>query len=473
MEWVRDMFKRMVAVILIALLLCGCAKTESVEPVSVVSTSESVESIETEPEVSAEIEEPETVELTEEEKLAAQIAVAEQVIDEYSEDLDDLMREHCFCTLTDFDQNGRLEIVLASCVGSGRYTYFAIYEVNDDYKTAKILEEFDYRNYNESESAPDIIIHEWQGVYDPESDTYKYYLWDNEVEGARIACARLKELSFGEKKGIKNYCLGITRDEIDPETGLLVSQYYDAEHNEISKKEYEKRIADLKDSYNVAYAIGWEWLGNLQEDKDSRAEKLTELYKWQNFELIENDDSGREDLSDENQKNGSVLTLNDVIGKYTQINWYEFYEYGKQSFTSSVWDYLDHYNEMMDADYKFFDPFYYDFDRDGVKDVIFVNKEYPTIEFFVTKKGNDYYGAIYHGRQAVGMFSNGIILSEGGIGEARYYRVKVVDGKWVEEELASSDYDYPEEKFTIGGETVSRNEFEAWVEENCKVSVFY
>ena len=204
MEWVRDMFKRMVAVIMIALLLCGCAKTESVESVSVASVSETVESFAGEPEVSVETEEPEPIELTEEEKLAAQIAVAEQVIDDYSEDIDSLLRKDYYCTLTDFNQNGRLEIVLAACAGSGRYTYFAIYEVNDDYKTAQNLKEFDYRDYDGVVSAPDIIQDEWQGVYDLESETYKYYLWDYEVEGARIACARLKELSFGEKKGIKN-----------------------------------------------------------------------------------------------------------------------------------------------------------------------------------------------------------------------------------------------------------------------------
>ena len=220
------------------------------------------------------------VELTEEEKLKAQIEVADSVISEFIAGLKSYQLERYNCTLADFNQDGRMEIVIAMEGGSGHYTYFSIYEVNDDYKTAKKLEEFDYSDYGPQKSAPDIIRDEWHGIYDPETEDYKYYVWDIEVDGAMVSRRRLKELSFGETKGIKNVLVA-KNDEPSDESVFLDSHFFDADRNEISKEEYDKRVEDLENDYNITYRIDWLYIDKLQTDKTLREEQLIDLYKGQ------------------------------------------------------------------------------------------------------------------------------------------------------------------------------------------------
>ncbi len=279
-----DMVKKITVVLMIALLFSGCGKTENVESVNFVNTDKVAESIEQEKEKTGKkpivSEESVPVELSEEEKLKAQIEVAESVISEFIAGLESYQLDRYYFTLADFNQDGRMEIVIAMEGGSGHYTYFSIYEVNDDYKTAKKIEEFDYSDYVAQKSAPDIIRDEWYGIYDPETEDYKYYIWDIEVDGAMVSCRRLKELSFGETKGIKNV-LVIKNDEPSDESVFLDSHYYDVDRNEISEEEYDKQVADLENNYNIAYRIDWLYIDELQSDKTLREEQLIDLYKGQ------------------------------------------------------------------------------------------------------------------------------------------------------------------------------------------------
>ena len=111
---------------MIALLFSGCGKTENVESVNSAITSKVAESIEQEREETGKkpvvLEESEPVELTEEEKLKAQIEVAESVISEFIAGLKPYQLERYNCTLADFNQDGRMEIVIAMEGGSGHYT---------------------------------------------------------------------------------------------------------------------------------------------------------------------------------------------------------------------------------------------------------------------------------------------------------------------------------------------------------------
>ena len=60
-------------------------------------------------------------------------------------------------SVTDLDQNGRLEIIAASVQGTGFYTYLDIYEVNEEGTgLTKIVDSDDY----DTDSAPDNVLYD-------------------------------------------------------------------------------------------------------------------------------------------------------------------------------------------------------------------------------------------------------------------------------------------------------------------------
>ena len=79
-------------------------------------------------------------------------------------------------TVTDLDQNGRLEIISASVQGTGFYTLINIYEVNEAGNGLSEVKQ----NRNEYESSPDIIADSVPVYYDPESRIY-YYIFDDMI----------------------------------------------------------------------------------------------------------------------------------------------------------------------------------------------------------------------------------------------------------------------------------------------------
>jgi len=215
-------------------------------------------------------------------ELTKQISLILHVVDDCVQNMKPRYIPLYYCTVTDLNQNGRLEVVIAACIGSGFYTYFSIYEVQPSGDDAVILEEFDFHGEESFERAPDIILSELHGIFDDVESRYNYYVYDDLVEGPIIEHSDLIELSLGDPNRISSYICMENRLLKDDS---VKTSYYDAAKKEIDYEEYEKKRSDLESKYNISYQINWLHLDKLSSDEEERARQLTELYSSQVFIL--------------------------------------------------------------------------------------------------------------------------------------------------------------------------------------------
>lgn len=81
-----------------------------------------------------------------------------------------------YYTVTDLDQNGRLEVICSTMQGSGRYSYNTFFEVNENLDG---LEECQYRTDSlEGDSEADIVTDSVPVYFDAENSAY-YYIFDD------------------------------------------------------------------------------------------------------------------------------------------------------------------------------------------------------------------------------------------------------------------------------------------------------
>lgn len=83
--------------------------------------------------------------------------------------------EEVFFTTADFDKNGCLEIIVASCQGTGHYTYYDFFEVNSDHSSLSVCT----LDFHSGDSLADIVTSEPIDVYyDKVSGTYHWLFTD-------------------------------------------------------------------------------------------------------------------------------------------------------------------------------------------------------------------------------------------------------------------------------------------------------
>lgn len=80
-----------------------------------------------------------------------------------------------FYTVTDLDQNGRLELIVSSCQGSGLYTYSFFFEVTPSLDGLQLCE----RTLTEGDSEADITFTDSPPVYYDSSNHVYYYVFDD------------------------------------------------------------------------------------------------------------------------------------------------------------------------------------------------------------------------------------------------------------------------------------------------------
>ncbi len=257
------MKKYMVAMGIIMLFLCGCSDAEkSVAPQNVEESQTTVESQAVaepeaviEPQIIEEPKEKEPAVMSEEEKAEAFVAVKEQIIADFKEKTNDRIENQYYYAVTDLNQNGRQELIISACLGSGDFSSLVIYELEENYKTTK---EYEFSGKKEIELIPDIT---WskslKGIYDSEAGEYKYYEWDYLKDGAMISDDWLMELSFGEVKGLKAILHVDNSIPEDESKETYDQKFYDSEGNEIDEAEYNRILTELENSYNVECVLDW------------------------------------------------------------------------------------------------------------------------------------------------------------------------------------------------------------------------
>lgn len=95
---------------------------------------------------------------------------------------DDILYGSYGYSVTDFNQNGRLEIIASTCQGSGLYTRSSIWEVNESMDGLLPVE----NNISEGDSEADIITESVPVYYDAAASHY-YFIFDDAVRAGGAA----------------------------------------------------------------------------------------------------------------------------------------------------------------------------------------------------------------------------------------------------------------------------------------------
>lgn len=102
--------------------------------------------------------------------------------------------EKYYYAVTDFDQNGRLELFAASTQGTGIFTYGSLYEVNEDYTGLTLC----HTPCTDEGDLPEVIINSAPGAYDPDSGTYSYLFTNDTRNGAAEQYQSIVALSLND-----------------------------------------------------------------------------------------------------------------------------------------------------------------------------------------------------------------------------------------------------------------------------------
>ena len=107
-----------------------------------------------------------------------------------------------FIAVTDLNHNGRLEILLTSCMGSGAFSYTALFEISEDFSE---LTRIEYNRDEEDEESADFTQHVSGetnvAVYDcfKKDDVYYYLIEDYASAGWSAKHMGYFAWSFGDK----------------------------------------------------------------------------------------------------------------------------------------------------------------------------------------------------------------------------------------------------------------------------------
>lgn len=164
----------------------------------------------------------------------------------------ELTAEPYFYAVTDFDQNGRLEIVQSSCQGTGLYTYTQIWEVNEA-TTELVPCQF---SSPEGDSQPDIITDPDEVYFDEANDRY-FYIFSDDIRNGAAEHYR-SWIAFSLQDGVVETSLLAQSHSIYSSDSSVVTTYTDAAGNDIDEDAYnaaaENAFANLTPMKAV---IGW------------------------------------------------------------------------------------------------------------------------------------------------------------------------------------------------------------------------
>ncbi|MBQ6509937.1 MAG: hypothetical protein IJI07_10730 [Flexilinea sp.] len=136
-------------------------------------------------------------------------------------------------TVTDLDQNGRLEIISASLQGTGMYTIIQIFEVDPE---GTALSEV-MQDRPEYESAPDIMLDTAPAFYDPETEVYYYIFTDYIRNGYAESYENKRAVWLAE--GIWEEIPLVNKNTVCTDIESCTDSYTDPEGNVISEEVYE------------------------------------------------------------------------------------------------------------------------------------------------------------------------------------------------------------------------------------------
>ncbi len=196
--------------------------------------------------------------------------------EDYSEDF-----PYQYYTITDLNQNGRLELIISSgMIGSGLFTYSQIYEVNADGTKLK--------NYTQnSDFMSDIVNGIDTAYYNKKTNTYYYVTEDFIRNGATESGTDVMVFSLKDGKIISD-CIAYQHAWHDFDTDKAIVEYckyVNGKKKKLTAKEYNPKKIEkeyFKGMEKKKVKIHWS-----KFKKKSKEEKIVELLKetYKKFEL--------------------------------------------------------------------------------------------------------------------------------------------------------------------------------------------
>ncbi len=180
--------------------------------------------------------------------------------------------------ITDLDFNGRLEIIVSSCQGTGFFTYSNIWQVND---AEDGLEEVSYAR-DEEYSQPDIITDTADVYLNVAFDepTYNYIFEDYLRNGAAENYSTLMSINMYGTSVYTNILA--TRQSVYDMDGNETTTYEDKDGNEITAEEYSAAPGNTF-SACIKLQASFGWIHDsetpiLTLENDTLVQKLSESY---------------------------------------------------------------------------------------------------------------------------------------------------------------------------------------------------
>lgn len=179
-------------------------------------------------------------------------------------------------TVTDYDQNGLLEIVFSNNNNSGNYTYSYMYEMKSDLSG---LEEVKYGQVDEDEyTQPDIIVNEAKVFKD---DKGYHYVFDDLTRSGYVWLHCAKQVFTKKDNSISVDTLGhLTAANNEESENEFIVEIYDANDNIINIGDYRKLDSEkLSDSEELKLTMNWEYVEDASELSVDMLRKLFDEFK--------------------------------------------------------------------------------------------------------------------------------------------------------------------------------------------------
>ena len=202
----------------------------------------------------------------------------DDLVEDYAQD--DTVMPNAFCAITDLNHNGRLEVLLTSCVGSGAYSYTAVYEISKDYTDLVKITYIDGSTVD-YEDAADFC--QWRvdqanvQVYDCYMKNGKYYYlfedyasagWTDKYHG-------FYSYSFGDK--IRKEFIAGSAVHVDDGDYAIKTVLYKTSFVRVTNDEYFEYINSYWDGYEKQKSCEVKWI--IFSDAANFADNIKDSWK--------------------------------------------------------------------------------------------------------------------------------------------------------------------------------------------------
>lgn len=184
-------------------------------------------------------------------------------------------------SVTDLDRNGRLEVLVTVCTGTGMYSRTDVWEVNESLNGVNLCSTSALSEDNQ----PDLVnVQETTAYFD--GQVYRYLVTDYIRQSAAEADEVLYALTLSGGS-VQAEPLATVKQAYSPDSEEPATTYYDAGGDEITEQEYQT-AAESAFAGQDRYAVRLEWKSLTQEETENMdaAAWLPVLQAlWQGFAL--------------------------------------------------------------------------------------------------------------------------------------------------------------------------------------------